>query len=362
MSHDGVTGYWDPTDSATWLEPPEKPFGYEELAYLSPGRRMAVLYGELAAQVNGEYAIPADGRVSVKLAGIEICTITGKPDVRYLRKQLVYLRNYADLRLDRLPEINQQIYDLLSFMGSLGRLDASQKSYTLEFLTILQKLAFDVEMRVKHACWCPRPIDFSDYVMPMIQTPDHSTFPSGHACESFALATGLNECLHPAEGLRGGLKKWALPFRLAHRIAVNRTVAGVHFPVDSAAGAVLGMAIGDGICGLAKTYARHAAKPKASLRHLIFEPVALEKRSKGQKKVEASTDADDSNAIQQGHASKDRRFTFEASQDFESGWLRRAAKKFPKAKSQKAPVLPVLGQYWTKVQQEWQTHGSGAAP
>ena len=37
----------------------------------------------------------------------------------------------------------------------------------------------------------------------------------------------------------------ALVMRLAHRLATNRTIAGVHFPTDSMAGAFLGISIGE---------------------------------------------------------------------------------------------------------------------
>ncbi len=114
---------------------------------------------------------------------------------------------------------------------------------------------------MKHFCSTPRPFDLTPQVQPVIETPGHSAYPSGHATESFALATliaalrlsgrgapdkalvdTLMQHLTPAAEAAPALDETVLLFRLAQRIADNRTVAGVHYPVDSAHGALLGLA------------------------------------------------------------------------------------------------------------------------
>jgi membrane-associated phospholipid phosphatase len=93
-------------------------------------------------------------------------------------------------------------------------------------------------MRFKHAFACKRPVDLSSQIQPMIPTPGHATWPSGHATEAFTIIITVLMALLP----EGHKYKEQLE-RLAARIAVNRTVAGVHFPVDSAAGRLLGTAL-----------------------------------------------------------------------------------------------------------------------
>jgi hypothetical protein len=98
---------------------------------------------------------------------------------------------------------------------------------------------------MKHALACRRPHEFSPQIQPMIVTPSHGTMPSGHSTETFASALVLWNLLKAS-----GIKPYAEAawgeelMRLAARVAINRTVAGVHFPVDSAAGCVLGLTLG----------------------------------------------------------------------------------------------------------------------
>jgi len=156
------------------------------------------------------------------------------------------LRSYADLRADRLAEINTQISDLLSFFGAIVHMNTGARERTMELLTVTQDFAILLEQQAKHFCWSPRPFHIAPEVFPIIQTPDHSSFPSGHAVESFALATVVHR-LMTKQDAKSGLAERAIPFRIAHRATVNRTIAGVHYPVDNAAGALIGIAIGEAL-------------------------------------------------------------------------------------------------------------------
>ena len=69
----------------------------------------------------------------------------------------------------------------------------------------------------------------------LVASPLSDAFPSGHASTSFACATVLG-ALEPR--LRVPL------YVLAALIALSRTYVGVHYPLDVAAGALLGLVVG----------------------------------------------------------------------------------------------------------------------
>jgi hypothetical protein len=85
--------------------------------------------------------------------------------------------------------------------------------------------------------------------MPMIPTPGHGSFPSAHATEAYAVLTVLEALVKKWGSLADDDSRLKVMRGLAERIAVNRTVAGVHFPVDSWAGAALGTAVGRAVLG-----------------------------------------------------------------------------------------------------------------
>ncbi len=254
-SAEGIMGYWN--GDAT-LTPPAGTGDWRDFSRLQPDARLVVLQHETAplfrvANVGGAMTVTLS-----PAAAAPFLTLTA-PTVAHLQAQLPHLRTAADLRAERIGEIMAQMGDMLSFYGSQFNLHPDRKKWTLVLLGAAYQAVIIPEMRLKLHCSLPRPYDLAPQVQPVILTPSHSAYPSGHATEAFAFATVLSALALSAAGdATPGATIMArltpalvgtpalLPFRLAARIADNRTVAGVHFPVDSAHGALLGLATGLG--------------------------------------------------------------------------------------------------------------------
>ena len=104
-------------------------------------------------------------------------------------------------------------------------------------------LSTAIVQRVKLAFDAPRPDVLSNQVQPMLPMPLHGSYPSGHATQAFAVAMLLTLLTRNDESNQGEVRPDSQLFRMAARVATNRTVAGVHFPSDSASGALLGITL-----------------------------------------------------------------------------------------------------------------------
>jgi hypothetical protein len=164
-----------------------------------------------------------------------------RPSEAEFVKQLELVEGYAALREDRASEILAQLGTGVAFWSSIANLHPDRTRWTLELIDVALRLANFVEMRFKQALSCRRPIEYSPQIQPMILTPGHGALPSGHATESFMVAYILWTLFKS----KGRAPSWCEQLmRQANRIAINRTVAGVHFPADSAAGEMLGLTLG----------------------------------------------------------------------------------------------------------------------
>lgn len=180
-----------------------------------------------------------------------------RPDDSFFHGQLGLMHALADLRADRLDEIEVQLDDITSFFASALRLDAVRSEWILELLEAVVRLCGYVEFPLKFHFNVPRPAQLSTRVMPVIETPTHGAWPSGHATEAFAIATVLAGLLHRQQDSDESFSMIAvagaedapanLLLRIALRIAENRAVAGVHYPHDGVAGAVLGVGLGEAL-------------------------------------------------------------------------------------------------------------------
>ena len=93
--------------------------------------------------------------------------------------------------LSRAAEVVAQLTPPLAFFSSMVGLTAHRHKKTLQLLDLVFALCLHVEMRFKHVFASLRPEAFSPQIQPMIPTPGHGAWPSGHATEAFITATVL---------------------------------------------------------------------------------------------------------------------------------------------------------------------------
>lgn len=138
-------------------------------------------------------------------------------------------------RQDRLAEILSQADEIGPFFEAIVGVDRSLAPRLGELLDAAWEAATLVVMALKNEVAELRPFQRSDAVLPMLTTPGHGSLPSGHA----TMATLASELLI-ALRYAGDPDRCAQLDQLARRIAFNRVVAGVHFPMDSHVGYALG--------------------------------------------------------------------------------------------------------------------------
>ena len=181
----------------------------------------------------------------VTVACQPVATLIRPPDsASFWLAQLDIVNNWADLRQERAEEIVTQLAPPVAYWSTILNLHPERRKWTLEVLGAALRLANYAEMRFKHALACRRPIEYSPQVQPMILTPGHGSLPSGHATEAFIVAFVLWRLVKDTLGGSSNVAWLEQLMRQAARVAINRTIAGVHFPVDSAAGQLLGLTLG----------------------------------------------------------------------------------------------------------------------
>jgi membrane-associated phospholipid phosphatase len=189
---------------------------------------------------------PSSERIALLWQGKPFMSLQ-RPSIELFQQQLALMRDYMDQRHERAAEILSQLGYPIDYFATIMGLNAARNPYTFELIAITQVITSHIAMVAKHHLACRRPDRLGPTVMPMIPTPGHGTFPSAHAAEAFAVATvldGLLKAIRPAQHYPEPEKLRRLIYKQAERIAINRTVAGMHFPVDTWAGATLGVAIG----------------------------------------------------------------------------------------------------------------------
>lgn len=155
-------------------------------------------------------------------------------DAAELSAQIVAVLNAGLDRADRAMEIMDQAsgQGALNYWIGLLRIDPSQDKNTYLLMLVARKIGEYVAMGLKDVYKFRRPSQVYPHIMPAIDPPDTPSYPSSHSLQAHLISGLLKKAL-PANANQ----TVAALDHLAGRVAYNREIAGVHYPMDSLAGA-----------------------------------------------------------------------------------------------------------------------------
>ena len=111
----------------------------------------------------------------------------------------------------------------------------AERSTIIKLLnTYVDPIIFNLKVKYDRV----RPSIYDSSVDPTIEIPNHPSYPSGHATQAYSIGYYLSK-LHPENK-----DKY---MDIAESIAVNREIAGVHYPSDSAYGKLIAKTVTDTI-------------------------------------------------------------------------------------------------------------------
>ena len=220
--------------------------------------------------LSGLHVESGNNEATLKADGVTLLTMK-RPNPAFFAEQLKLVASYAEIRQDRASEIVVQMQPQVPFWSSVVHMHPSHSAKTLEMVELALGFASIVCMKFKQVMAVPRPIDLSTEIQPIVATPSHSAYPSGHSTEAHMIAYVLPYLISatPANQTKYGTQLEAQ----AERIAQNRTVAGLHFPVDSHAGQILARVLADyflHFCGLTNPVNQRTVNPTD--KHADFVP------------------------------------------------------------------------------------------
>lgn len=143
-----------------------------------------------------------------------------------LEQDIAALLNLVYMREDRMDELVAQSGEPARYWAQLFSMTPQSHPATWTLMSAAMAVAHMVCMHWKSVYNRPRPPQVYPALMPPIPVPPHPSYPSGHALHAHLIGLTLAEaCPAMAPACR----------TLAQRLAVNRHIAGVHFPSDSEA-------------------------------------------------------------------------------------------------------------------------------